>query len=87
MPDSRLPRQFTAVVLAGERGPGDPLARQAGACCKAMVEIDGSPMLLRVLQTLDTATRVGTRLISGPEREQLKTNPLLSELVTEQVIE
>ena len=87
MPDSYLPRPFTAVILAGERGPGDPLVRQTGACCKAMIEVEGTPMILRVLQTLDTATRVNTRLISGPERGQLETHPTLNKLIMEQAVE
>ena len=86
MPDSNLPGPFTAVILAGERGPGDPLVRQTGACCKAMVEVEGTPMILRVLQALDTATRVNTRLISGPERDQLEAHPALNRLITEQAV-
>ena len=37
------PARFTAVVLAGDRRPDDPLVRQTGACCKALVTIDGRP--------------------------------------------
>ena len=78
---------FTAVILAGERGPGDPLIRVTGSCCKAMIEIDGIPMILRVLQALETATRVDTRLISGPEHDQLATVPALDDLVTSRAVE
>lgn len=77
---------FTAVILAGERGPGDPLVKASGACCKAMIEIDGTPMILRVLQALETATRVAARLVSGPEKDQLAAVPALDKLVASQVI-
>lgn len=87
MPDSSLPGPFTAVILAGERGPDDPLVRQSGACCKAMIELEGIPMILRVLQALDTAARINTRLISGPERDQLAAHPALNRLITEQAVE
>jgi len=40
------------VVLAGDRGPGDPLASRAGVPGKVLVEIDGKPMLTRVLETV-----------------------------------
>jgi molybdopterin-guanine dinucleotide biosynthesis protein A len=77
---------FTAVILAGERGPGDPLVKASGACCKAMIEIDGTPMILRVLQALETATRVAARLVSGPEKDQLAAVPELDKLVASQTI-
>lgn len=78
---------FTAVVLAGERGPDDPLVKITGACCKAMIEIDGTPMILRVLQALETATRVNACLVSGPEKDQLAAIPALDRLVASQAIE
>ena len=56
---------FTAVVLAGDRGPQEPLNQAAGVCCKAMVPIAGQPMLLRVLQALGSSTWVDERVIAG----------------------
>lgn len=40
------------VVLAGDRGPGDPLATRAGVPGKVLVEIAGRPMLTRVLEAV-----------------------------------
>lgn len=40
------------VVLAGDRGPGDPLAAGAGVPGKVLVEIGGKPMLTRVLEAV-----------------------------------
>jgi GTP:adenosylcobinamide-phosphate guanylyltransferase len=86
MPGASHQQLFTAVILAGERGPGDPLVKASGACCKALIEIDGTPMILRVLQALETATRVGARLVSGPEKDQLAAVPVLNKLVASQAI-
>ena len=43
---------FTALVLAGSRGPTDPVAAAAGLPHKALVPVAGRPMLLRVIDTL-----------------------------------
>jgi len=81
MKDMDLQCDFLALVLAGDRGPTDPLIAQSNACCKAMVEIDGSPMLLHVLAALQASECVGGRLLSGPSREQLAIDPEVHRLV------
>jgi GTP:adenosylcobinamide-phosphate guanylyltransferase len=43
---------MTALVLAGTRPGGDPLAQYAGVTHKALIEVGGEPMLLRVLRAL-----------------------------------
>jgi GTP:adenosylcobinamide-phosphate guanylyltransferase len=45
-------RPHTAVVLAGRRSGADPLAEAAGAPHRALLEIGGEPMLLRVVRRL-----------------------------------
>ena len=45
----------TALVLAGSRGPQDPLAAHAGVSHKAMIEVGGRPMLARVIDALAAA--------------------------------
>jgi len=40
----------SVIVLAGDRGPGDPLASRAGVAGKVLVEIAGKPMLTRVVE-------------------------------------
>jgi GTP:adenosylcobinamide-phosphate guanylyltransferase len=82
-----MPGAFTAVVLAGERGPDDPLVRHSGAGCKAMVDVKGTPMILRVLEALETAALVNARLISGPDGDQLAAYPALNRLITEKAVE
>ncbi len=62
---------FHAVVLAGDRGPGDPVARHAGVACKALVPVRGQPMLLRVLDALAASQTVAGVTLVGPSAAQL----------------
>ena len=43
---------LTVLVLAGRRGPSEPLAQAAGCSHKALMPIRGIPMLSRVLRSL-----------------------------------
>jgi CTP:molybdopterin cytidylyltransferase MocA len=49
-----------ALILAGSRGPDDPMAKAAGVSHKALLPVAGVPMLLRVVEAL--------RATSGIER-------------------
>lgn len=49
----------TALILAGSRGPGDPLALAANVSHKALIPIHGTPMLARVLNALLAARQSG----------------------------
>jgi len=48
-------KPFRALVLAGSRGPSDPVAAAAGVSHKALAEVGGAPMLMRVLRALAAA--------------------------------
>ena len=63
---------FAAVVLAGDRGPGDPVARAGGAPCKALVPVGGIPMVVRVLDALAASRGVDTVSLCGPAPEALE---------------
>lgn len=62
---------FAALVLAGDRGPGDPVARAAGTPCKALAPVAGVPMVLRVLDALALSEAVGRVVLCGPARDAL----------------
>ena len=81
MRDATPQGSFLALVLAGDRGATDPLLAQSEACCKAMIEIDGIPMVLRVLAALDAAESINGRMLSGPKPEQLAIEPEVNQLV------
>jgi GTP:adenosylcobinamide-phosphate guanylyltransferase len=63
------PASLTAVVLAGSRGPHEPLAVYAGVSHKALIKIGGRTMLERVLATLAAVPAIGriAVIIENPE--------------------
>src|SRR4029453_16464860 len=46
---------FSALILAGRRGPQDPLAVSRGATHRALLPVAGVPMLVRVVRALRAA--------------------------------
>lgn len=56
---------FTALVMAGSRPSGDPLAQASGVAHKALISIAGQPMLGRVVGTLLAARPVRRVVICG----------------------
>jgi molybdopterin-guanine dinucleotide biosynthesis protein A len=65
---SRLTTPFTAVVLAGDRSSGDPLARAAGVSSKSLTPVGGRPMVLRVLDALEAAREIEGIVLCGPDK-------------------
>ncbi len=66
------------MVLAGDRGPDDPVARHTGVACKALVPLAGQPMLLRVLDALAASTAVSGVTLVGPSQTQIGACPTLA---------
>lgn len=62
--------QYTALVLAGTRPGGDPLAAYAGVSHKALIEVDGQPMLGRVLAALAATAQV-KRIVVAIDRPEI----------------
>jgi GTP:adenosylcobinamide-phosphate guanylyltransferase len=63
--------RLTAVILAGSRdGAADPLATLGGVSHKALLPVDGTPMVLRVIRALQQSPAVG-RIIVLCERTNL----------------
>ena len=54
------------VLLAGDRGPDDPLARSAGVIGKALVPVAGKSMLERVLRVLMRWPSLGRIILVAP---------------------
>ena len=57
-------RRFTALVLAGQRARGEPVAEAAGLSHKCLVPVAGVPMLVRVITALDASTSVDRIVVS-----------------------
>jgi CTP:molybdopterin cytidylyltransferase MocA len=72
---------MTAVVLAGDRNKQDALVQSSDAGCKAMIEIDGKPMVRRVLDALHSARSIRDIVLSGPERDAIARDLTLSEWI------
>jgi len=47
-----LSDKWRVLVLAGSRGPNEPMAKHFGVSHKCLIEIGGKPMLARVVETL-----------------------------------
>ena len=72
---------FTAIVLAADRMPDDPVARAAGVSCKALAPIWGIPMVLRVLGALSEAQNIENRILCGPAWHAVETHKELHDLI------
>ncbi len=47
-----MENKWQVLVLAGSRGPNDPMASRYGVSHKCLIEVGGKPMLARVVETL-----------------------------------
>ncbi len=72
---------FTALVLAGDRAPGEGVAAAAGVAAKCLAPVGGKPMVLRVLQALAETPEVDRRILVGPRPEARDSQPELKALV------
>lgn len=62
---------WTAVVLAGSRPGGDPLAAEFGADLKALIPIGGEPMVGRPVRALLQAGMIGKILVLGQSADRI----------------
>jgi CTP:molybdopterin cytidylyltransferase MocA len=72
---------MTAVVLAGDRIKKDSLINHTQVGCKALIDIDGVPMVRRVLGALQQSKAVSKIVLAGPEADEVAMDKPLSELV------
>ena len=79
--------KYTAIVLAADRGPDDPVARAAGAPCKSMTPVNGTPMVLRVLDALSASGEIGAQILCGPPRAILDSAPDLKSRIQSSKVE
>lgn len=74
-------RGMAVLVLAGSRGPEDPVAKLAGVSHKAFAPIAGVPMLVRVVRALTASPSVGTIHIAIERPELVEQHPELGLLL------
>ncbi len=68
-------RRFTALILAASRGAADPVAKSEGTSHKCLVDVAGTPMLTRVVETLTASPSVGAIAVSIEAPEVLEALP------------
>jgi len=73
--------KFTAVVLAADRGPDDPVAKAAGVRCKSLTPVGGKPMVVRVLDALTASQAVNAYILCGPPKSVVGQEPDLGALI------
>jgi GTP:adenosylcobinamide-phosphate guanylyltransferase len=74
-------RKVTALVLAGKRsGALDPLAARAGVAQKAVVPVNGVPMIERVVQQVAACPDVGAIRIVAHEQGEIAALPTIAAL-------
>ncbi len=59
-------QRFVAVVLAADRTASDPITQHTGTACKAFAPVDGTPMVIRVLDTLTACDLISSIILCGP---------------------
>lgn len=64
-------KAWTAVILAGQRPGQDPLAAAFGGAWKALIHIDGAPMITHVLRTLHASGRFARIIVLAQEEAVL----------------
>lgn len=64
-------QRWTALVLAGERPGGDPMARAAGVPLKALLPVAGEPMVLRPVRALLASELIGEVRVLAQQPERL----------------
>ena len=77
---------WNAVVLAGDRGPTDPVAQAAHVSGKALVEFEGQTLLQRIVTVLIQAKSVDQIFVVGPSENCLNNTELISFLKKNKVI-
>ena len=73
--------QMTAIVRAGDRTKADSLINHTKAGSKAMIDLDGTPMVRRVLNSLRRSRVVKRICMTGPEASEVATDPALQKWI------
>jgi GTP:adenosylcobinamide-phosphate guanylyltransferase len=72
---------FTALVLAGSRGPDDAVARAAGVAHKCLAPVAGVPMAVRVVEALAASPGIERIAIALQDPALLDQLPALRPLI------
>ncbi len=80
--------QFTALILAAQR-PGilNPLAEKHGVSHKCLIDMEGLPMIERVIISLQNAKSISKIIISTDDPSALKALPIITKGIQDKSIE
>ncbi|HJR21340.1 MAG TPA: nucleotidyltransferase family protein [Dongiaceae bacterium] len=78
---------MNALILAGSRGPDDPMAKAAGVSHKALLPVAGVPMLLRVAETLRATPGIARIYVCIEDAGVIAQVPALEALQRERALE
>src|SRR3546814_8074611 len=73
--------RFTVLVLAGDRGPQDPVSQAAGVVHKCLAPVAGRTMLERVVAALVASPQVGPIAVSLNDPAVVAALPALAPLI------
>jgi GTP:adenosylcobinamide-phosphate guanylyltransferase len=73
--------EFTALILAGRRGPKDELAEATGSSHRALLDVCGTPMMVRVLDALRASPSVHSIAVSIDDPDALEGLEGLGEVI------
>lgn len=76
-----MDKEFSAVVLAGERPGGSDFSRQLGLPASVLVDVNGKPALARVIDALETSRRVNGGLLCGPDDSVVRAAPQVTHIL------
>lgn len=69
---------LSAIVLAGDRTASDELRADSGVNAKALLPVEGVPMVRRVLMALRAAESVADARLAGPAAADLRSDAVLA---------
>ena len=81
MTENPQPGRFTALVLAADRGAGDPVAQAAGVSRKCLAPVAGRPMLARVIDALQASPWVEGIAVSIDDPDLLADQEIFGSLI------
>ena len=78
---------MNALILAGSRGPDDPMAKAAGVSHKALLPVAGVPMLLRVVEALRAMPEIARIYVCIEDERIVLQVPALEALHRDRTLE
>jgi molybdopterin-guanine dinucleotide biosynthesis protein A len=76
-----MKKQFSAVVLAGERPGRSDFSRELGLAASVLVDVAGKSALARVIEALEASESVASGVLCGPAENVYRENPEFQQIL------